>query len=149
LNLKKNIKLFTSDSIDILKNKEVIAAHAYSSDALQAQAATKGAIEFIIPKEGASKYVDNMVILKGAKNPENAAKLINFFLRKENNLAFVKSMKAGPVIKGVREQLPEDLKNNKALFPSKEVQTRLERIKDLGEQNKLYEEIWTIIKTSR
>jgi spermidine/putrescine transport system substrate-binding protein len=39
---------------------------------------------FFIPEEGGIAYLDNMVILKNAKNVENAHKFINFILRPEN-----------------------------------------------------------------
>lgn len=147
MRIRGNVKMFTSDTINVLKNNEVIAAHAYSPDALQVRAATGGRIEFIIPKEGASRAIDNLVVLKGAKNPAAAHKLIDFLLRPENNVEFVKAIRAGPVVTGTRAQLPEDLKNDSTLFPSADTRARFEAIKDLGEGNRAYEDIWTSVKT--
>lgn len=39
---------------------------------------------FFLPREGGIAYLDNMVVLKNAKNPENALKFINFILKPEN-----------------------------------------------------------------
>lgn len=147
LRIRKNVKMFTSDSIDILKNQEVVAAQAYSPDALQAVASSTHHIEFILPSEGGTRSIDNLVILKGTRNPEGARKLIDFLLRKENNVEFVKATRSGPVIQGVREALPADIKGNPSLFPSEAVLSKLERIHDLGEKNRAYEEIWTAVKT--
>jgi spermidine/putrescine transport system substrate-binding protein len=148
LKIKKSVKMFTSDTVDILKNKEVVAAHSYSPDALQASAKMQGKIEFIIPAEGGTRYIDNFVIVKGAKHVDDAHKLIDFLLQKENEVEFVSISRAGPVVAGIKSLLPLDLQNNPILFPSAQVLSKLERIHDLGDQNRLYEEIWTAVKSS-
>lgn len=147
LSAKKNIKMFSSDTIDILNNKEVAAAQAYSSDALQAAAKAPGKIEYIIPDEGATVAIDNLVIVKGAKHPEAAHQLINFLLSEAAESNKAKTILGGPVLKNTRTQLPKELQNNQALFPTEATLKKLERIHDLGEQNKLYEDAWTEIKT--
>ncbi|MGZ3804219.1 MAG: ABC transporter substrate-binding protein [Pseudobdellovibrionaceae bacterium] len=147
LKVKPNVKTFTSDTIDLLKNKEVALAQSFSSDALQAQAQSNGEIEFILPSDGGTRSIDNMVIVKGSKHKENVLKLMDYMLRTENNLIFVKKVRCGPVLTTTRALLPEDLKNNKALFPSEEQFRKLEQIRDLGKVNELYEAIWTKIKT--
>lgn len=148
LKIKKGVKMFTSDTVDILKNKEVIAAQAYSPDALQAAAKSGSKIEFIIPKEGATRSIDNLVIIKGSKHMDSAHQLINFLLQRDNDAEFVKNLWAGPVVAGLKGSLPPEFQSNHALFPAPETLARLERIHDLGEQNRLYEEIWTAVKSS-
>lgn len=145
--IKKDIKLFTSDTIEVLTNKEVVIAQSYSVDALQAAAKGTGNIEYIIPEEGSTRSVDNLVVFKGAKNKTQAHALINHLLETENSVSFAKHVRAGPVLRGVREGLPADLKNNTALYPNKKIMAKLEGIIDLGEANRLYESIWSKLKT--
>jgi spermidine/putrescine transport system substrate-binding protein len=45
------------------------------------------------------------------------------------------------------ELINPELRNNPALYPPPEVMRRLWTSKDLGDANKLYDEIWTQIKT--
>jgi spermidine/putrescine transport system substrate-binding protein len=144
---KKNVKLFTSDAIDILINKEVAVAEAYSSDAINAWNKSNGKIEYIIPKEGTSFAIDNIVILKNTKKIEAAHKLINFLLSEAANLNFVQTQFGGPVLKATRSKLNEKLKNNKALFPDSEIEKKFESIHDLGTATQLYDEAWLAIKT--
>ena len=144
---KKNIKLFMSDSIDILINKEVAVAQAYSSDALNAWSRTEGKIEYIIPKEGTSFAIDNLVILKNSKKIEAAHRLINFLLSEEVNLNFVQTQFGGPVLKATRAKLPEKLKTNKALFPDSTIEQKFESIHDLGPSTQIYDENWLAVKT--
>lgn len=148
LKVKKSVKMFTSDTVDILKNKEVVAAQSYSADALQAAAKTQGKIEFVIPTEGGTRSIDNLVIVKGSKHVDEAHRLIDFLLQKETDAEFVSNMRSGPVVAGLKDALPAELKNNAALFPSAQVLSKLERIHDLGDQNRLYEDIWTAVKSS-
>jgi spermidine/putrescine transport system substrate-binding protein len=145
---KPNLKMFTSDTIEILKNNEVVAAQAYSSDALQAAAKSGGKIKFVLPEEGGTKAIDNLVAVKGGKNPEAAMKLINFLLSQENELIRVNTLKVGPVLKGTKAQLPADLQGNKALFPEEAELKKLEPIRDLGDANRMYEDLWTEVKTT-
>ncbi len=148
MKIKKNIKLFQSDSIDLLTNKEVAVAQAYSSDALNAWNKSGGKIEYVLPKEGSTRAIDNLVILKGSKNIEGAHKLINFLLSQEANVNFVSTMFGGPVLSGTRELLEPKLKNNEALFPSKESMKNLEAVHDLGDKTALYDDLWTAVKTA-
>lgn len=146
LKIRPRVKMFTSDSIDILKNQEVAVAQAYSTDIMQAMAA-EPKIEFVMPVEGTTKALDNLVIVKGARNIVGAHKLIDFLLTPDVYLEFVKTIRARPVVKGMQERLPEELKNHPALFPPKEQMKNLESIRDLGAKNRLYEDLWTQMKT--
>lgn len=146
MKVKKRVKMFASDTIDILKNKEVVAAQAYSVDALQARSQTNMKIDFIIPQEGSTRSIDNLVVFKSAKNKEQAKKLIDFITDPQNNLIFVTQIKAGPIFKETQNALPAELKNDTALFPAPATLEKLERIYDLGEKNKLYEDLWTQLK---
>ena len=67
-------------------------------------------------------------------------------MTEEANLNTVQNIRTGPVILGVRKDLPSNLQNNKALFPSPDVYKKLEGIVDLGDKNVLYESQWTDFK---
>lgn len=147
LKIKPDVKMFRSDTVEALVNKEIAVAHAYSSDALLAASESNGTIEYILPETGGTKAMDNLVIFKGAKNKENALKLLNFMSGKEANLVFVKTAKAGPVLKTTREQLPADMKSNPSLFPESKVLSKFESLQDLGDNTKLYDDVWTSVKS--
>lgn len=147
LSAKKNIKMFTSDTIDILKNKEVVAAQTYSSDALQASAQSGGRIEYVLPLEGTTYSIDNLVILKGTKHSEAAHKLINFLLSQEAEISKIKNVLSGPVHKNIKAQLPMDLQNNKFLFPDKNELKKLEHLQDLGNDGEVFDDLWREVKT--
>jgi len=145
--VRKRVKMFRSDTIDALVNKEIAVAHSYSSDALQAAAKSGGKIVYMIPEEGGTRAIDNLVVLKSAKNVEAAHKLINFLLSHDANVSFVTATMGGPVLKSTRESLPESIKTNSALFPPPTVMSKLEGIHDVGETTRLYDRLWTEVKS--
>jgi spermidine/putrescine transport system substrate-binding protein len=144
--LKPRVKMFTSDTIDALVNKEVLVAHAYSSDSLIAAAESKGEIEFVLPTEGSTRAIDNLVIFKGSNRVEAAHTLINYLLSPEANAKFVKTVYGGPVFRTTIDLLPLSFKENKTLFPAAEAVAKLERIQDLGDKTEMYDQIWTDLK---
>ncbi len=148
LEVKPRVKMFRSDTIDALLKKEVAVAHAFSTDALQAAAKSGSKIEFILPEEGGTRSIDTLVILKGSKNLESAHKLLNFMLSPEVNVSFVKSVWGGPVLKTTRAQLPENMKNSPVLFPAEAKLAKFESVLDLGVKTRLYDQLWTRIKTN-
>jgi spermidine/putrescine transport system substrate-binding protein len=148
LEARKRVKMFRSDMIDSLVNKEVAAGQAYMVDANQAWKKTGGKVEFVLPAEGTTYAIDNLVIVKGAKNIKEAHELIDFLLQPEVNKIFVENIMAGPVLKKTMDLLPDALKKNTKLFPPKDVVLKSEKIRDLGEATRLYDEAWTEVKSN-
>lgn len=145
---RPRVKMFRSETIDPLATKEIAVAHAYSMDALRANRKAGGNhIEYVIMEDGGTRSIDNMVILKSAKNVKEAHALMNYFLKPETNLAFVTTCLSGPVLLATKAKLPKELAQNKALFPSAAVMKKLESIHDVGEATRLYDRLWTELKT--
>ena len=144
---RPRIKMFTSDTIDPLVNKEIAVAQTFSSDALQAARRSKTKIEFIIPDEGGTRALDSLVVLKSSKNSKEAMELINFLISPEANLEFVQKNMGGPVVTATKAALPKDLSTSQTLYPSDATLKKLEPIEDVGEGTRLYDRLWTELKT--
>lgn len=145
--IRPQLKSYRSDVLDMILRKEVSAAHAYATEALQAWRKSGGKIEFVLPDEGGTYSIDNLVILKSARNIKEAHALIDFFLSPETNVKFVERILAGPVLKKTRELLPADLKNNPGLFPPPERLKKFEHLQDIGEATRFYDRAWTELKS--
>ncbi len=145
---KKNVKAFNSSPIDLIKSGDVAIAHMYAQEAMLAARESGGSIEFVVPKEGATLAIDNIVLLKNAAHKDAALQLVNFLLETSANVDFVTRQMAGPVLKDTRSKLPESLKNHPVLFPSPEVLAKFEMMQDLGEATALYDRAWSELKAA-
>lgn len=145
--VRPRVKMFRSDMKDALLNKEVVVAQVYSSDGLQAVRDSGGKIEYLLPEEGGTRAIDNLVILANARNVEDAHKLINFLLSVDANVSFVERVRGGPVLKETRAKLSGDLRDSKALFPPADVLRKFEGLRDLGEHTTDYDRLWTELKS--
>ncbi|MBN8554411.1 MAG: spermidine/putrescine ABC transporter substrate-binding protein [Deltaproteobacteria bacterium] len=149
LGAKNHVKGFTSETLMGLVNGEMVVAHAYSSDALQAAAKTNGAIEFVIPSEGATYWVDNVAIPKEAPHKEAAHALINFLLSPQVQAARASKLYVAPVSKEAVALLTPNVRSNRALFPDQKTLSKTEMIKDLGAQLTQWDRIWTEAKAAQ
>lgn len=143
---RKRVKGFTSEPFVPLQNGETQVAHAYMSDALQAGRATGGKVEYIIPEEGGTFWVDSLVIPKGALHVDAAHALINFLLEAHSIVTTVKSVMVAPTNKDAFALLPKDVQENAVLFPKAEALGKCEMIEDLGETLAAWDRVWTEIK---
>ena len=86
------------------------------SDALQASRQTGGKIEYIIPVEGATLWIDNLVIPTGAQNTKEAHNLINFLLEPKIVAQTTLAVFVAPTNKDALSLLPADLAHNPVFF---------------------------------
>lgn len=143
------IKAFHSEPYQLLVQGEVVAAHAYSSDALRAGAKSKGKIKYALPEEGGTYWVDALAIPKGATNIEGAHQLINFLLSSKVNTQKSINVFTAPVLKDAAQLLPPELKNDTSFIPSETALKNFEMLEDLAEQTALWDRVWTEVKASK
>lgn len=85
LKLNENVKAFDSDSPKtFLMTNEVDIGVIWNAEATLAHEANNN-IEIIYPSDGFALSLDNYVLVKGAKNIDNAYKFINYLLRSDIN----------------------------------------------------------------
>ncbi|HMA37751.1 MAG TPA: spermidine/putrescine ABC transporter substrate-binding protein, partial [Chloroflexia bacterium] len=93
LQQKPLVQAYTSDTNrDLLTAGTVWLAQIYTGDALKV-AETRPSVKYVIPKEGATIWQDNLAIPKGAPHPYTAYVFMNFLLRPDvesENVAFIK-----------------------------------------------------------
>jgi spermidine/putrescine transport system substrate-binding protein len=126
-----------------LASGEIALALGYSQEIALAQQDNPD-IEFAIPKEGATFYLDNLAIPTTSKHPAAAEQFINFILRPEisarianftqgpSPVAAAKAMIDPAVLGGIAYRLPP--------------QGRQLLIDDVGEAESLYNDVWTELK---
>jgi spermidine/putrescine transport system substrate-binding protein len=125
--------------------KEVAFAPAYSGDALRGIAEDPDTYYFI-PKEGSQIWMDNLAICAKAPNRLVAEKFLNFILIPEMGARLADyNLYATPNLAARAHVRPENL-NNPSIYPPSDVMARLEFLKELGRDIRLYDEVWTQVK---
>jgi spermidine/putrescine-binding protein len=76
---KPLVRTYTTDHINAMINRQVIIAHCWSGDVYQMYEDVPN-VKYVIPKEGAVRGSDTMVVTSGAKHPVAANMWINFNL---------------------------------------------------------------------
>jgi spermidine/putrescine transport system substrate-binding protein len=71
-------KYYEQDYIDALTRGDVWLTMAWSGDIFQQNLSEKSDLKFVIPKEGATIWTDNLMIPKTADNPVDAIMLMDF-----------------------------------------------------------------------
>ena len=149
LKTRSRIKAFTSEPKMPLINGEITVAHAFMSDALQARRTTGGKVDYIVPEEGCTLWVDSLVIPKGARNLKEAHEFINFLVDASSNVSTVTNILVAPANKLAFALLPKELQKDTMLFPSPATLAKCEMIQDLGVSLALWDRIWTEVKARR
>jgi spermidine/putrescine transport system substrate-binding protein len=127
---------------------DVEAAQMWATTMLPAMEQAKH-LEFVYPEEGYVSYAESAVLLRESRRIEEAHRFIDYLLRPEVAADCVKAEKTGPVLKGVRELLPPELRDHPLLFPDAATQRRGVWLKSMppGVQ-RLRDRLWTEIKAA-
>ncbi len=154
--IRPYVKQFNSSSyINALATGTSCVAVGYSGDVLQAKARAQEAgngikIEYTIPKEGTSVWIDMLAIPSDAKNPAAAHKFVNFLMRPDiiadvtNYVTY-----ANANASATKLQDPE-VSNNPAIYPNDKIMERLFTADEVSNKiTKLMTRFWTNMKTGR
>lgn len=148
LDRKKNVSAFTYDSIPLVQSGDVAAAHWYVGANIFVKQAPD-VLAYIIPKEGATMYQEDICVLASAPNKENAKKFLQFYLRPEVAALNVEQQLNGTPNIPARELIPADISANPNIYPPQEVVDKLQIFVDLGRDLQLYNSEWTRVKTAQ
>lgn len=119
----------------------------YNGDALQAQADNAPNLAFVVPKEGGILWVDLMCVPSKAPNAKAGQKFINYILDAKVGAKLSNFNRyASPNKAAMPEIKPED-KADTAIYPDAAMLKKLEMLKDLGPTTRMYDDIWTAVKT--
>ncbi len=154
--VRPNITYFHSSRyIGDLANGDLCVAAGYSGDILQAAARAEEAnngnvIRYTIPREGAALWFDMMTIPAGARNVDNAHKLMNFLMRPEIIADITNYVWYANPNKPASEFVDPEILADTSIYPTDEVMKKL-YIMDSRPQDaqRLMTRTWTSVKSGR
>ncbi len=145
---KPLVQAYVMDEIfDKMENNEAAISVAYSGDIVNMMKNNKN-LRYCFPKEGSNIFIDTVCIPSNAKNKENALKFIDFLCREDIALINSKFLSYSTPIKKAWALSPPDLKNNKIIYPPKEIIEKCEINMPISkEQNIFMEKLWLDVKS--
>lgn len=120
--------LSSESAIQALGSGEVAVACMWNGDALAAQRLSKlrnKKIQYVIPKEGALKWIDGLAIPHNAPNPDAAHKFINFLLEPEHMAEVTNYVNFANTSSTSKKFIRSDILRNKILYPDESIIKKL------------------------
>jgi spermidine/putrescine transport system substrate-binding protein len=130
---------------DLLGSGDAVVAHNYSGDVRMVQDEVPG-VRYLIPREGAVIWTDNLVVPAGAPHKLLAEVFINFILDAEvgarlSNFTFYATPNAASL-----PLVDEELRRDPSIYPAPELLEKLEFLRDVGPAREAYDRIWTRLR---
>jgi spermidine/putrescine transport system substrate-binding protein len=145
---KGRIKTFAPDSgQDLLLSGEVDLAVEWNGDIVQVMEEDDD-IGYVVPKEGAMVWTDNLAIPAGAPHPLNAHALIDHIYDPQVNAEIANTIHYPTPNMTARGMVSDDDLRNPAIYPPPEVIANCEALIDVGEATRLYDEAWIAVQAA-
>ncbi|MGL4289929.1 MAG: polyamine ABC transporter substrate-binding protein [Phreatobacter sp.] len=148
-------KFHSSEYISALANGDICLVVGYSGDIFQAQKRAREAgngidIQYVIPREGAQMWFDQMAIPADAPNPDLAQAFINYLLRPEVGAKVASFVSYASGNLAARPLVAPAVRDNPAIYPPEGVMARLFTVTSPDARlQRVITRAWTRAKTGR
>lgn len=146
---KRNIATFDNEQYkNGIASGEFLLVHGYNGDIMQVMEENENVV-YIVPQEGVSIALDEMVIPVHARQVELAHAFINFLHRPEVAAANTEYVFFLAPNTAAYALIDAELLDDPAINLAPEILAKSEVLEDLGADNALYTRIWDQIKAAR
>jgi spermidine/putrescine transport system substrate-binding protein len=121
-------------------------AIVYNGDAIRGVADDPDT-EYFVPDEGGVLWVDNLAIPAKAPHRDTAEQFINFLLDPKVGAQLSNFNQYATPNKAARAFINPDDLANPAIYPPAELMAKMEFVVDVGDANRLYDEVWTQVRS--
>lgn len=144
--LQPNIKAYDSDSPKtLLINGEASIGYVWGAEAYLAKLENPY-LKVVIPKEGLFIQQDNFVMPKGAKEKQAAEQFVNFILSPEISAEISESFPYANPNEEAHKLMKKSILEDIAVYPPLDAVKKGEHLKDIGDNTKYFDKIWSQIK---
>jgi spermidine/putrescine transport system substrate-binding protein len=127
---------------------EFYVAMAYNSDAIQLIADDGDYLGYNIPTNGTISSIDTFCIMKKSLNKDLAYKFIDMFYIPSNAVKNAEYNGAPMPITGLFDLLSEKYKSIPVMRITKDLKSKCEDIKDIGDKLDMYSKAWDKVKSN-
>jgi spermidine/putrescine-binding protein len=145
---KTLVKAYDSDTFaEELRRGTVVLAQGYNGQVAKLVAEEPDKFGYVVPKEGATVWIDNVCIPAKATNVDAAHAFINYLLEPEIGARIVNAASYASANLAAREKVKSEILNNPSVYPPDDVLKRCEFMEHLGKAGAVQAAIWREIKT--
>lgn len=144
--LMANVKLFNSVAVQaVYIDEDATIGMGYNGDTFLVNKENP-AVQYIYPAEGATLWLDSLVIPKNAPHLEEAYIFINFLLRPDVAEKLSMSIGYASPNRAAIKRMSKEVRENRMIYPNKQDLKNSEFQTDVGDANLLYEKYWELLK---
>jgi spermidine/putrescine-binding protein len=136
----------SSDFENILAAGDVTYAHGYNGQIAKVIAANPGRFAYVVPKEGATIWVDSVCIPTGARHTDAIYAFLDYVLEPRVNARIINAISYASGNGAALEFIKPEIAHDPAIYAPEEALARCEFVEDIGEATELMDEYWTEIK---
>jgi spermidine/putrescine-binding protein len=137
----------SADFANILAAGDVDLAHGYNGQLAEAVQAHPDRLAYVVPKEGATLWMDNVCIPKEARHVEAAHRFLAYIMEPAVNAQIVDSAHYASANLPAKKLIRPEISNDPSIYPGDDVLARCELIQDLGDTTTMLDQYWTEIKS--
>jgi spermidine/putrescine-binding protein len=144
---KRLVRTYDSgDFENVLAAGDVDLAHGYNGQFAKVVADAPERLAYVVPKEGATLWIDGICIPTGARNVANAYRFLDYVLEPEVAARIVNGISYASTNAAARPFIDPRILGDPAVYPPDDVVANCELIEDIGEATTLMDRYWTEIK---
>ncbi|MEP6994938.1 MAG: spermidine/putrescine ABC transporter substrate-binding protein [Acidobacteriota bacterium] len=136
----------SSDFENILASGDVTYAHGYNGQIAKVIAGNPGRFAYVVPKEGATIWVDSVCIPAHARHTDAIYAFLNFILDPKLNARIINAISYASGNGAALTWIKPGITHDSAIYAPEDALARCEFVEDIGESTELMDEYWTEIK---
>lgn len=144
---KPNVQTYnSSDFANLLAAGDVDLAHGYNGELAKVIAENPDRLGYFIPKEGGTRWQDNLCIPASARNGEAAHLFLNYILEPEVMAKVVNAMNYACANEAAKAFIAPEILSNPVIYPAEALLDPCEFIEDIGDTVTVMDKLWTEVK---
>ena len=144
----KLVKAYDSDSFeDKLRTGEAAIVQGFNGQLAKVIRENKTKFYFVVPKEGAVHWVDNLAIPNVAKHTDAAHAFLNYILEPQIGADIVKAVGYASANTAAKQFIAAEILNDTNIYATEDVMKRCEVMSNIGKAATQVDKLWTRLKS--
>jgi spermidine/putrescine-binding protein len=141
------VKFYDSDSFDDkLRNNEAALVHGYNGQLAKVVADNPGKYYYVVPREGATEWIDNVCIPAGAPHSQEAHAFLNYLMDPQVAAGMVNDTRYASANAAAQPLVDPAILKDVSVYPPTDVLKRCQLMLDIGPAATTVDRLWDEIR---